>query len=179
MMDKFEERKNDLENILDIDVNITKRPTIITPEKPVTNSVAVLAESKELIKQFENLPRNLGEDFELSRNVIKEVVERGRELISEMITVSRASENPLMYQATATFLRTMVDSAKSLLEIQEKMNIITKGSSSGGQKEPTEGGGSVFNVNQAVFVGSTTEAIRQLKEAAKIIDTEFKDITDG
>jgi hypothetical protein len=72
-----------------------------------------------------------------------------------LLLVADASEHPRAYEVAANLIKTMADLNKDLLDIQKKRKDLN------GTSRQTESG--PINVDKAVFVGSTTELIKMIK----------------
>lgn len=97
-------------------------------------------------------------DTEAARTNIKNLIQAGSKAVEELALVARDSQHPRAYEVMAGMLKNLSDMNKDLLEIQKKKKDI---------KEPPKGslGSNNINVDKAVFVGSTAELIKQIKES--------------
>jgi len=93
-------------------------------------------------------------DTEFARGNIKNLIEKGNTAIDELLQVARHSEHPRAYEVAAGLIKNLSDLNKDLLEIQKKKQELegTKGQSN---KD--------VNIDKAVFIGSTTELMKLLK----------------
>jgi hypothetical protein len=69
--------------------------------------------------------------------------------------VADESEHPRAYEVVATLMKTMADLNKDLLDIQKKKRDLV-----GKEVVPSDGS---INVDKAVFVGSTSDLIKLIK----------------
>ena len=95
------------------------------------------------------------DDANLARSNIKELIDKGGNAIDNLLMVAQQSEHPRAYEVAANFIKTLADLNKDLLEIQKKKQDLQP-------KEATTKAG--INVEQAVFVGSTAELLKQIRE---------------
>jgi predicted transcriptional regulator len=100
------------------------------------------------------------DDFELARNTIKNMMLKGEEVLDELVIVAKESESPRAYEVASTLIKTVTEAAKDMLEVHKRISDI-KG------KSP-ESNPSSINVEQAVFVGSTTELQELIKQQRKL-----------
>lgn len=92
-------------------------------------------------------------DFEFARNNIRELAEKGKIAVDNILQVASATDHPRAYEVAANLLKSMADINKDLIELQKKKRDLMP------QKEqPT------ITVDKAVFVGSTTDLIKQIKQ---------------
>jgi hypothetical protein len=92
-------------------------------------------------------------DAALARKNIKGLLDKGGAAIDNLLLVAQESEHPRAYEVAANFIKTLSDLNKDLLEIQkQKQNL-----------RPQEITNSI-NVEKAVFVGSTAELLKQIRD---------------
>jgi hypothetical protein len=93
-------------------------------------------------------------DTALARKNIKGLLDKGGAAIDNLLLVAQESEHPRAYEVAANFIKTLGDLNKDLLEIQkQKQNL-----------RPVEINNQSINVEKAVFVGSTAELLKQIRE---------------
>ena len=78
--------------------------------------------------------------------------------IDNPLKVAEESEHPRAYEVAATLIKTMADLNKDLIDIQKKRKELTGVS-------PKENNS--ISVDKAVFVGSTTDLIKMIKNNNK------------
>ncbi len=94
-------------------------------------------------------------DTDVARENIKELLDKGNKAVEELAVVARDSQHPRAYEVMAGMLKNLADMNKDLLEIQKRKKDLMVSSDS-------KASGDV-NVNQAVFVGSTAELMKLIK----------------
>ena len=92
-------------------------------------------------------------DSALARKNIKGLLDKGGVAIDNLLLVAQESEHPRAYEVAANFIKTLSDLNKDLLEIQKQKQSL----------RPQEITNSI-NVERAVFVGSTAELLKQIRE---------------
>lgn len=108
---------------------------------------------------IQNLPApiivqsEIDSDFEFARNNIRELAEKGKIAVDNILQVASATDHPRAYEVAANLLKSMSDINKDLIELQKKKRDLMP------QKEQT-----TINVDKAVFVGSTADLIKQIKQ---------------
>jgi hypothetical protein len=93
-------------------------------------------------------------DADYSRANYYNLIEKGNEALDGILEVAKESQHPRAYEVAANMI-------KNLSDVTEKLMILQKQ-----QKElrgPEETAPTNINVDKAVFVGSTAELLRQLK----------------
>lgn len=114
----------------------------------------VEAPKQQIIKN-ENKPvsADLKDDFNTARENIHDIIAKGSSALDYMIELAKASEHPRAFEVVSQLTKTLIDANKDLLDIQKKMKELTAE-----EKEQ-----SPQNVTNALFVGSTAELQRLLK----------------
>ena len=113
--------------------------------------VQPLAEDESSIVEI--VPTDVDSDFEFARNNIRELAEKGKVAVDNILMVAKATDHPRAYEVAATLIKNMSDINKDLLELQKRKRDLSP------MKEQT-----VVNVDKAVFVGSTRDLIKQIKQ---------------
>ena len=94
------------------------------------------------------------DDAEFARTNIRDLISKGNTAIDNLLQVATASEHPRAYEVAAGLIKNLGDLNKDLLEIQKRKRDL----------DPTHSkGNSTTNIDKAVFVGSTTELVKFLK----------------
>jgi Terminase DNA packaging enzyme len=94
------------------------------------------------------------DDAEFARTNIRELIAKGNSAIDNLLLVANASEHPRAYEVAAGLIKNLADLNKDLLEIQKRKKDL----------DPTQvKNTSTTNIDKAVFVGSTTELVKFLK----------------
>ena len=106
-------------------------------------------------------------DSEFARKNIRELILKGHRAIDSILNIAEQSEHPRAFEVAANFIKNISELNKDLLEIQKrKRELIIP-------RETHNSSGDI-NVNQAVFVGSTKELLKIIK------DNQIKEIeNDG
>jgi hypothetical protein len=93
-------------------------------------------------------------DAALARKNIKGLLDKGGAAIDNLLLVAQESEHPRAYEVAANFIKTLGDLNKDLLEIQKQKQSL----------RPIEVNNQSINVEKAVFVGSTAELLKRIRE---------------
>jgi|TARA_B100000029_G_scaffold405686_1_gene406131 hypothetical protein len=100
------------------------------------------------------------QDYEISRAQLHNLVMKGQEAVDGILDVARASDHPRAYEVAATTIKAVGDVADKLIDLQTKMKELDKED----KKGPT-------NVTNAMFVGSTSDLQKMLKNINKTEET--------
>lgn len=130
------------------------------------NPLVVEEEKKEELVPVEEPTDQSEEDFELARRNLQELAKKGNKALDELILLAKNSEHPRAYEVVATLIKTLADTNKDLLDTRKKKLDIDK--ARGVVKN--EEGKTITNNN--LFVGSTAELQKFLKERAKTLESD-------
>jgi hypothetical protein len=95
------------------------------------------------------------DDVEFARQNIKKLINKGGVAFDSLLLVANESEQPRAYEVVATLIKNLSDLNKDLLELQKRKKDLQ------GSDDKKQSGN--VNVDKAVFVGSTTELVKFLK----------------
>jgi predicted transcriptional regulator len=118
------------------------------PDSPPLASIPSMA-TKPIIKEKE--PEVNG-DYQYARENLYKVIESGHDALDNMLAIAKSSEHPRAFEVVNQIMKTMADAQKDLLELKKKEQQIT------GEKAQPQ------NVTNALFVGSTAELQKMIKE---------------
>ena len=110
--------------------------------------------STEIKKLSDN--KDLQNDYEYSRGQLYNLVEKGQEAINGILDVAQNSDHPRAYEVAGNLIKNVADITDKLVDLQGKMKDINQ------EKKQTPN-----NVTNAMFVGSTSELQKMLKEMGK------------
>ena len=95
-------------------------------------------------------------DYEYTRTQLYSLIEKGQDAIDGILDIAQASEHPRTYEVAGQLIKNVADITDKLLDLQKKMKDLNQEVKSG----PT-------TVNNALFVGSTAELQKLLKQGFK------------
>ena len=93
------------------------------------------------------------DDADFARTNIKNLINSGSSALNNLLTVAKDSQQPRAYEVAATLIKNLSYLNKDLMEIQKRKQDLT------GETTKNKN----INVDKAVFVGSTTELVKFLK----------------
>ena len=105
------------------------------------------------------------QDFELARKNLQELAKKGNKALDELIMLAKNSEHPRAYEVVATLIKTLADTNKDLLETRKKKLDIDKARGASPNSDAK-------TVNNNLFVGSTAELQKFLKDRAKNLELD-------
>ena len=95
------------------------------------------------------------DDAEYARQNLRNLIEKGNDAANHIVEIAKQSEHPRAFEVAANMLKNIADMNKDLLEIQKRKQDLNQKITNNTQN---------INVDKAVFIGSTTELIKQLRE---------------
>jgi predicted transcriptional regulator len=94
-------------------------------------------------------------DTDYARKNIRNLIDKGNVAVDNLLQVSKESEHPRAYEVVAGLMKTMADLNKDLLELQKRKKDL---------KPQLENTGGNITVEKAVFVGSTADLLKQIRD---------------
>jgi hypothetical protein len=95
-------------------------------------------------------------DADYSRANYYNLIEKGNEALDGILEVAKESQHPRAYEVAANMI-------KNLSDVTEKLMILQKQQKELNPQKAEQQGPTNINVDKAVFVGSTAELLKQLK----------------
>jgi hypothetical protein len=119
--------------------------------------VPVEAESvSEKVEKYASESNDIKKDYEYARGNLYSLVEKGQEAINGMLELAQESEMPRAYEVLGQLIKTTTETTEKLMALHK----IKKDVEEDSPKGPT-------TVNNALFVGSTTELAKLLKQQSQ------------
>jgi len=101
-------------------------------------------------------------DYKYARTELYELIQKGQVAIDELIEVARSSNHPRAYEVAFQGIKNVADITDKLADLQKKMKDIK---SEDKKSSPT-------TVNNTMFVGSTADLAKMLKNASKNLNNQ-------
>ena len=95
-------------------------------------------------------------DYEFARETLYDMICKGRDGVEEMLEVAKSSEHPRAYEVLAKLIKDTADVSNQLLTLQKQKKDL--------EKEDTPALPPAGNTTNNVFVGSTSDLQRMLKD---------------
>mgnify|MGYP003349706233 FL=1 len=109
----------------------------------------------EPVKDIVTITDPVDSDAEYARQNLKNLIAKGNDAVDHIVSIAKQSEHPRAFEVAAGMLKNLADMNKDLLEIQKRKQDLKPKVTTNTQN---------INVDKAVFVGSTAELLKQLKE---------------
>ena len=135
---------DDALDIVDRGAEIMKKE----PSKPNRTSPKSLDKSKK---------PDVDKDYEYSRAQLYSLVEKGQEAVDGALDVAQQSDSARAYEVAGQLIKHVADTADKLIDLQKKMKDI----------DEVKDKNTTSVTNNSLFVGSTSELQKMLKDMKK------------
>lgn len=102
--------------------------------------------------RIETLDVDLVGAYEKSKENLEDVITQGKDAMDTMLTIAKESQHPRAFEVFGGIMEKIIHANKELMALQKNIREITE------HKSPTTN-----NIDQAIFVGSTTDVLKLLK----------------
>ena len=123
----------------------------ITPQVEVDESDVVVGVDRE--KPDRLAKDDITKDYEYTRGNLYSIIEKGQEAINGILELAQDSEMPRAYEVAGQLIKSVSDATDKLMDLQKKLKDVNEEQVSKGPS----------TVNNALFVGSTAELAKLLK----------------
>ena len=110
-------------------------------------------DSIEKIEKIKSSVEDIKKDYEYTRGNLYSLIEKGQEAINGILELAQESEMPRAYEVAGQLIKNVADATDKLMDLQKKVKDV--------EEEKQARGPS--NVTNALFVGSTAELAKLLK----------------
>lgn len=120
------------------------------------DSEIIPVESETVIEKIEKTPSAIDDvkkDYDYTRGNLYSLIEKGQEAINGILELAQETEMPRAYEVAGQLIKNVADATDKLMDLQRKLKDIEEEKPKG----PT-------TVNNALFVGSTAELAKLLKQ---------------
>lgn len=131
--------------------------TFNTSAEIVSKKIDSNTENAENIEITTNtISDDIKKDYIYTRGNLYSLIEKGQEAINGILELAQESEMPRAYEVAGQLIKSVADATDKLMELQKKLKDIEEDKPKG----PT-------TVNNALFVGSTAELAKFLKQQSQ------------
>ena len=100
---------------------------------------------------------DITKDYEYTRGNLYSIIEKGQEAINGILELAQESEMPRAYEVAGQLIKSVSDATDKLMDLQKKLKDVEEETKPKGPN----------TVNNALFVGSTAELAKLLKNGVK------------
>jgi len=109
--------------------------------------------SKNKIEEIKATSDDIKKDYDYTRGNLYSLIEKGQEAINGILELAQETEQARAYEVAGQLIKSVADATDKLLDLQKKLKDVEGENSKG----PT-------NVTNALFVGSTADLAKLLKQ---------------
>ena len=103
---------------------------------------------------------DIKDDYEYSRAQLYTLISKGQEAVQGALELAQQSDHPRAYEVAGQLIKSVGDVTDKLIDLQKKVSEI----------ENPKKGNQPQNVTNALFVGSTSELAKLLKQQKQSLD---------
>ncbi len=103
--------------------------------------------------QLKNISDDVEKDYDYTRANLYSLIEKGQESLNGIMELAGESASPRAYEVAGQIIKSVADTTDKLMELQKKVKEIDED-----KRKPTQ------VTNNAVFVGSTSDLSKMLKD---------------
>ena len=133
---------------MDKEYNKLDKTFNITPEVVEEEIEVVKPEKPARLTQDD-----ITKDYEYTRGNLYSIIEKGQEAINGILEIAQESEMPRAYEVAGQLIKSVSDATDKLIDLQKKLKDVNTED----KKSPT-------NVTNALFVGSTADLAKLIKQ---------------
>ncbi len=124
-------------------------------DKALDVKAEIVREKKKISKVRSDTSDDPQADYEYSRAQLYNLVEKGQEAVNGILDVCQDSQHPRAYEVAGQLIKHVADTTDKLVDLQKKMKDLDEDQ---GPKQVT---------NNSLFVGSTSDLQKMLKQMGK------------
>ena len=109
------------------------------------------------IEKVKEAVDDVKKDYDYTRGNLYSIIEKGQEAINGILELAQESEMPRAYEVAGQLIKNVADATDKLMDLQKKLKDVEEEKQSRGPS----------TVNNALFVGSTAELAKMLKQGVK------------
>ena len=109
------------------------------------------------VEKIKETVDHVKKDYDYTRGNLYSIIEKGQEAINGILELAQESEMPRAYEVAGQLIKNVADATDKLMDLQKKLKDV--------EEEKQIKGPST--VNNALFVGSTADLAKMLKDGLK------------
>ena len=125
-------------------------PTEVVVEETEIEEAPVGIQKPDRLKKDD-----IEKDYEYTRGNLYSIIEKGQEAINGILELAQESEMPRAYEVAGQLIKSVSDATDKLMDLQKKVKEVNEEEKSKGPS----------TVNNALFVGSTAELAKMIKNS--------------
>ena len=135
-------------------MKMTKKYDDLNDAFDVSNDIVQPEVVEKKIDKIKAVADDIKKDYDYTRGNLYSIIEKGQEALNGVLELAQESEQTRAYEVAGQLIKSVSDATDKLMDLQKKLkdveeDKVTKGPST---------------VNNALFVGSTAELAKMLKD---------------
>ena len=147
---KMTKKYDKLNDTFNISSDIVSTEVEVEVEVKTTSKNSSIEKIEKISSSFDDIKK----DYDYTRGNLYSLIEKGQEAINGILELAQESEMPRAYEVAGQLIKNVADATDKLMDLQKKLKDI----------EEEKIGKSSTTVNNALFVGSTAELAKLLKQ---------------
>ena len=135
-------------------MKMTKKYDDLNDAFDVNNDIVQPEVVEKKIDKIKAVADDIKKDYDYTRGNLYSIIEKGQEALNGVLELAQESEQPRAYEVSGQLIKSVSDATDKLMDLQKKLKDV--------EEDKVVKGPST--VNNALFVGSTAELAKMLKD---------------
>ena len=135
-------------------MKMTKKYDDLNDAFDVNNDIVQPEVVEKKIDRIKAVADDIKKDYDYTRGNLYSIIEKGQEALNGVLELAQESEQPRAYEVAGQLIKSVSDATDKLMDLQKKLKDV--------EEDKVVKGPST--VNNALFVGSTAELAKMLKD---------------
>jgi len=122
----------------------------------------VASTGQEIVPASNKMEENVDYDYDSARNNLHKLLNQGQDALYHALEIAKQSEHPRAFEVVGNLMKQLADTNEQLLTLSERKQKLDAPK----QQDGNASGKQVTN-NNAIFVGSTSELSKMIKNLNK------------
>ena len=135
-------------------MKMTKKYDDLNDAFDVSDDIVQPEVVEKKIDKIKAVADDIKKDYDYTRGNLYSIIEKGQEALNGVLELAQESEQPRAYEVAGQLIKSVSDATDKLMDLQKKLKDV--------EEDKVVKGPST--VNNALFVGSTAELAKMLKD---------------
>ena len=135
-------------------MKMTKKYDDLNDAFDVNNDIVQPEVVEKKIDKIKAVADDIKKDYDYTRGNLYSIIEKGQEALNGVLELAQESEQPRAYEVAGQLIKSVSDATDKLMDLQKKLKDVEEDKVAKGPS----------TVNNALFVGSTAELAKMLKD---------------
>jgi len=135
-------------------MKMTKKYDDLNDAFDVSNDIVQPEVVEKKIDKIKAVADDIKKDYDYTRGNLYSIIEKGQEALNGVLELAQESEQPRAYEVAGQLIKSVSDATDKLMDLQKKLKDVEEDKVAKGPS----------TVNNALFVGSTAELAKMLKD---------------